>query len=102
MGRKRYYCEYCNKSFQDNRQSRRRHLNGLSHQRSKKAYFDLYIGEGTAAYSVCWNWLRFFRGLLSVQSESEKGTSLLRSNLSGQEILQVWIQSHPEAVDQFK
>ncbi|KAK2912031.1 hypothetical protein QQF64_027939 [Cirrhinus molitorella] len=37
---KRYYCDYCDRSFQDNLHNRKKHLNGVQHHRSKKAWFD--------------------------------------------------------------
>uniref|UniRef100_A0A3B3QPB8 Zinc finger matrin-type protein 5 n=1 Tax=Paramormyrops kingsleyae TaxID=1676925 RepID=A0A3B3QPB8_9TELE len=37
---KRYYCDYCDRSFQDNMHNRKKHLNGVQHHRSKKAWFD--------------------------------------------------------------
>ncbi|XP_066546217.1 zinc finger matrin-type protein 5 [Amia ocellicauda] len=37
---KRYYCDYCDRSFQDNMHNRKKHLNGVQHQRCKKAWFD--------------------------------------------------------------
>ncbi|XP_034565594.1 zinc finger matrin-type protein 5 [Notolabrus celidotus] len=39
MGR-RYYCDYCDRSFQDNMHNRKKHLNGVQHHRSKKAWYD--------------------------------------------------------------
>ncbi|KAM3937509.1 zinc finger matrin-type protein 5 [Leptodactylus fuscus] len=41
MGR-RYFCDYCDRSFQDNLHNRKKHLNGVQHQRSKKAWYDLF------------------------------------------------------------
>ncbi|XP_063313163.1 zinc finger matrin-type protein 5 isoform X2 [Pelobates fuscus] len=41
MGR-RYLCDYCDRSFQDNLHNRKKHLNGVQHQRCKKAWYDLY------------------------------------------------------------
>ncbi|XP_075069354.1 zinc finger matrin-type protein 5 [Mixophyes fleayi] len=41
MGR-RYLCDYCDRSFQDNLHNRKKHLNGVQHQRSKKAWYDLF------------------------------------------------------------
>ncbi|XP_073986371.1 zinc finger matrin-type protein 5 [Rhodnius prolixus] len=38
MGR-RYYCEYCDRGFTDVVDSRKKHLNGISHQRLKKIYY---------------------------------------------------------------
>lgn len=37
---KRYYCDYCNKSFADNPVSRKTHLNGIVHAQNKKAHYD--------------------------------------------------------------
>ncbi|KAL6463631.1 hypothetical protein MHYP_G00280220 [Metynnis hypsauchen] len=37
---KRYYCDYCDRSFQDTLHNRKKHLNGVQHQRSKKAWLD--------------------------------------------------------------
>lgn len=44
MGR-RYYCDYCDRSFQDNMHNRKKHLNGVQHHRAKKAWFDHFRGE---------------------------------------------------------
>ncbi|XP_056384671.1 zinc finger matrin-type protein 5 isoform X2 [Hyla sarda] len=41
MGR-RYFCDYCDRSFQDNLHNRKKHLNGVQHQRSKKVWYDLF------------------------------------------------------------
>ncbi|XP_061887790.1 zinc finger matrin-type protein 5 [Entelurus aequoreus] len=41
---KRYYCDYCDRSFQDNMHNRKKHLFGVQHQRSKKAWFDHFRG----------------------------------------------------------
>ncbi|KAG2470359.1 ZMAT5 protein, partial [Polypterus senegalus] len=42
---KRYYCDYCNRSFQDNLHNRKKHLNGTQHHRAKKAWFDSFRGQ---------------------------------------------------------
>lgn len=42
---KRYYCDYCDRSFQDNMHNRKKHLNGVQHHRAKKAWFDHFRGE---------------------------------------------------------
>ncbi|KAM4809755.1 zinc finger matrin-type protein 5 isoform 2-T2 [Rhinophrynus dorsalis] len=39
---KRYFCDYCDRSFQDNLHNRKKHLSGVQHQRSKKAWYDLF------------------------------------------------------------
>ncbi|XP_054614111.1 zinc finger matrin-type protein 5 [Dunckerocampus dactyliophorus] len=41
---KRYYCDYCDRSFQDNMHNRKKHLNGVQHQRAKKGWFDHFRG----------------------------------------------------------
>lgn len=39
---KRYFCDYCNRSFQDNLHNRKKHLSGVQHQRSKKVWYDYF------------------------------------------------------------
>ncbi|KAI3417300.1 C3H1-type domain-containing protein [Psidium guajava] len=36
----KYYCDYCDKQFQDTPSARKRHLQGLSHLRAKALWFD--------------------------------------------------------------
>ncbi|KAI3445458.1 hypothetical protein Pfo_002123 [Paulownia fortunei] len=36
----KYYCDYCDKQFQDTPASRRRHLQGVAHQRAKALWYD--------------------------------------------------------------
>ncbi|CAG5124003.1 unnamed protein product [Candidula unifasciata] len=42
---KRYYCEYCDKSFADNPTSRKTHLTGNSHIQTRKAHYDSFREE---------------------------------------------------------
>uniref|UniRef100_A0A0B6ZLN0 C3H1-type domain-containing protein n=1 Tax=Arion vulgaris TaxID=1028688 RepID=A0A0B6ZLN0_9EUPU len=42
---KRYYCEYCDKSFADNPISRKTHLTGNSHLQIRKAHYDALRDE---------------------------------------------------------
>jgi len=44
---KRYYCDYCDKSFADNPTSRKTHLQGVTHARCRKAHYDSCKDEGT-------------------------------------------------------
>ncbi|XP_078739577.1 zinc finger matrin-type protein 5-like [Lampetra fluviatilis] len=44
---KRYHCDFCDKTFQDNLQSRRRHLRGLGHQQRRQQWYAAYRGEFT-------------------------------------------------------
>ncbi|CAA0822350.1 C2H2 and C2HC zinc fingers superfamily protein [Striga hermonthica] len=36
----KYYCDYCDKQFQDTPTARRRHLKGTAHQRAKALWYD--------------------------------------------------------------
>ncbi|XP_067294837.1 zinc finger matrin-type protein 5 isoform X2 [Pseudorasbora parva] len=44
---KRYYCDYCDRSFQDNPHNRKKHLNGVQHHRAKKSWFDNFRDAAT-------------------------------------------------------
>nr|XP_034956919.1 zinc finger matrin-type protein 5-like [Zootoca vivipara] len=44
---KRYFCDYCNRSFQDNLHNRKKHLNGVQHLRAKKVWYDLFRDSAT-------------------------------------------------------
>nr|CAB3267954.1 zinc finger protein ZF(C3H/U1like)-1 [Phallusia mammillata] len=39
---KRYYCEYCQRAFQDNITARKKHLNSASHLRNKQSWFQSF------------------------------------------------------------
>ncbi|XP_056140378.1 zinc finger matrin-type protein 5-like [Lampris incognitus] len=47
---KRYYCDYCDRSFQDNMHNRKKHLNGVQHHRAKKAWFDHFRDSAAIFY----------------------------------------------------
>jgi U11/U12 small nuclear ribonucleoprotein SNRNP20 len=42
---KRYYCDYCDRSFIDDLEARKKHLNGSMHMRLKKEHYDKYRGK---------------------------------------------------------
>lgn len=42
---KRYYCDYCDRSFVDDLEARKKHLNGSVHMRLKKEHYDSFRGE---------------------------------------------------------
>uniref|UniRef100_A0A4W5Q5J9 U1-C C2H2-type zinc finger domain-containing protein n=1 Tax=Hucho hucho TaxID=62062 RepID=A0A4W5Q5J9_9TELE len=42
---KRYYCDYCDRPFQDNMHNRKKHMYGVQHHRSKKAWLDHFRGK---------------------------------------------------------
>lgn len=47
---KRYYCDYCDRCFQDNMHNRKKHLNGVQHHRAKKAWFDYFRDSAAILY----------------------------------------------------
>lgn len=42
---KRYYCDFCDKSFADSPQNRKNHMSGGQHQRMRKAHYDSFRGK---------------------------------------------------------
>lgn len=42
---KRYYCDYCDKSFADNAQNRKKHMQGVQHQSLMKMHYLAFKGE---------------------------------------------------------
>ncbi|XP_010938179.1 zinc finger CCCH domain-containing protein 3 isoform X3 [Elaeis guineensis] len=36
----KYYCDYCDKQFQDTPSARKRHLQGIQHQRARALWYD--------------------------------------------------------------
>eukprot|EP00741_Cyanophora_paradoxa_P013506 tig00020693_g13041.t1 len=63
MGRRTYYCDYCDRSFQDNIVSRKRHLDSASHQAAVRAHYDLFKDplealRSEAAKPMCQMWFR--------------------------------------------
>ncbi|KAI5060071.1 hypothetical protein GOP47_0024491 [Adiantum capillus-veneris] len=58
----KYYCDYCDKQFQDTPAARRRHLQGVLHQRNKKAWFDSFQEpahqQAAVGQKVCLQFMR--------------------------------------------
>uniref|UniRef100_A0A1X7U5N4 U1-C C2H2-type zinc finger domain-containing protein n=1 Tax=Amphimedon queenslandica TaxID=400682 RepID=A0A1X7U5N4_AMPQE len=71
---KKYYCDYCCKSFQDTPKARKRHFSGLSHQRQRKYYYETVIIPAAS---------------------NNNTTALLWSRMSGEEMLQEWLKCNP-------
>ncbi|KAL3858054.1 hypothetical protein ACJMK2_012670 [Sinanodonta woodiana] len=42
---KRYYCDYCDKSFADNPVNRKNHLRGVIHNKMRKLHYDSFRGS---------------------------------------------------------
>ncbi|CAM8928544.1 unnamed protein product [Rhodiola kirilowii] len=40
----KYYCDYCDKEFQDTQYARKRHLQGLQHQRARSIWYNSFKG----------------------------------------------------------
>jgi transposase-like protein len=45
MGRARFVCEYCNKSFEDSHEARQRHNRGRNHKANVKLWYDSFAGR---------------------------------------------------------
>jgi hypothetical protein len=45
----KYYCDYCDKQFQDTPAARRRHLQGVQHQRARALWYDSIRHQGQPA-----------------------------------------------------
>ncbi|XP_066311687.1 zinc finger CCCH domain-containing protein 3-like isoform X2 [Miscanthus floridulus] len=67
----KYYCDYCDKQFQDTPAARRRHLQGVQHQRARALWYDsirhqeqhggassLLLPDGTLAKGICHHFVR--------------------------------------------
>lgn len=39
---KRYYCDYCDRNFADSPINRKKHVNGIQHQRNRKLHYDSF------------------------------------------------------------
>ena len=48
---KKYYCDYCNKSFQDTPKARKRHFTGQSHLRQRKYYYETVMSKLIREYT---------------------------------------------------
>jgi len=42
MPAKKYYCDYCDKQFQDTPADRKRHVQGIQHQQAKARWYDSF------------------------------------------------------------
>jgi U11/U12 small nuclear ribonucleoprotein 20 kDa protein len=47
----KYYCDYCEKQFQDTPAARKRHVQGAQHQRARAAWYDAIRHQGQAGPS---------------------------------------------------
>nr|CAB3476707.1 unnamed protein product [Digitaria exilis] len=95
----KYYCDYCDKQFQDTPAARKRHLQGTQHQRARALWYDsvrhqdqhgggspLLLPDGTLAKGVCHHFVRTI-GLTSsinlYHSGPGPGASVQQSNFLG-------------------
>lgn len=44
MGGNHYYCDYCDRSFKDAQGARKKHLEGVQHQKNKKEHYNRFKG----------------------------------------------------------
>ncbi|KAG6623610.1 zinc finger CCCH domain-containing protein 3 [Phytophthora cinnamomi] len=45
MGKPRFVCEYCNKSFEDSQEARQRHNRGRNHKANVKLWYDSFADQ---------------------------------------------------------
>lgn len=45
MGRKKYYCDFCNRHFNDDKSTRFKHLTSVGHLNLKKEHYKMFRGE---------------------------------------------------------
>ncbi|KAG2782380.1 hypothetical protein PC129_g9651 [Phytophthora cactorum] len=45
MGKPRFVCEYCNKSFEDSHEARQRHNRGRNHKANVKLWYDSFADQ---------------------------------------------------------
>ena len=57
------YCDYCDRSFPDNPEARRKHLEGAQHQLSVKHHYDAYKG----VFTDYWVWVRILMGVINIR-----------------------------------
>ncbi|XP_077219250.1 C2H2 and C2HC zinc fingers superfamily protein isoform X3 [Tasmannia lanceolata] len=51
----KYYCDFCDKQFQDTPSARKRHLQGIQHQRARTLWYDSFkegFGKGVCNHFV--------------------------------------------------
>nr|QEX51260.1 zinc finger CCCH domain-containing protein 3 isoform X8 [Cymbidium ensifolium] len=63
----KYYCDYCDKQFQDTPGARKRHLSGVQHQRNRALWYDsvketqggvLIHHDGSLTKGICHHFVR--------------------------------------------
>ena len=96
---KRYHCDYCNKSFQDTPRNRKKHLSGAFHQRMRKYHYDSISNEdcfGGVVFKCNYDFCGVYMCSLIAREHQHQSTSrILYSGLTGKEILEQWIATHP-------
>jgi len=67
MSKEKYTCEYCNKSFLDTNESRRRHVNGKLHQMNLKLWYQSYTPSSSHLQSEPSPWTFLSTNVSSIQ-----------------------------------
>uniref|UniRef100_A0AAV1TZG7 Matrin-type domain-containing protein n=1 Tax=Peronospora matthiolae TaxID=2874970 RepID=A0AAV1TZG7_9STRA len=52
MGKSRFVCEYCNKSFEDSHEARQRHNRGRNHKANVKLWYDSFADHERRAVNA--------------------------------------------------
>lgn len=58
MGKKRYYCDFCDKYFVDNPQTRKNHDSGLQHTTAKRAHYAQFKGIQVFLFIGAKTWIK--------------------------------------------
>lgn len=90
---KRYFCDYCNRSFQDTLHNRKKHLNGLQHLKAKKVWYDMF--RDTAAILLDEQNKRPCRKFLQM-GQCDFGSNCRFSHLSEWDLQELSIQVEEE------
>ncbi|KAM6155492.1 zinc finger matrin-type protein 5 [Rhynchocyon petersi] len=90
---KRYFCDYCDRSFQDSLHNRKKHLNGLQHLKAKKVWYDMFRDAATILVDEqnkrpCWKFLLI--------GQCDFGSKCRFSHMSGRDLQELSLQVEEE------
>ncbi|KMZ70815.1 Zinc finger matrin type 5 [Zostera marina] len=87
----KYYCDYCDKQFQDTPSVRKRHLQGVQHKRAKSIYYDTCFVQPLPSQSIHHGNIPQMVGLqIQYPTNSRQNPNLGRSDLVKNEAGMSW------------
>ncbi|XP_006890152.1 PREDICTED: zinc finger matrin-type protein 5-like [Elephantulus edwardii] len=90
---KQYFCDYCDRSFQDSLHNRKKHLNGLQHLKAKKVWYDKFRDAVTILVEE--QNKRPCRKFLQI-GQCDFGSKCRFSHMSGQDLQELSLQVEEE------